>query len=584
MLEELTVRNYALAETINLSFEGGLTILTGETGAGKSIIIGSIGFLLGAKADTTIIRTGAEEASVAAVISVDSGNSDAKTWLDEHDIETDDGRITVRRNIKRNGRTSIFIQNEAVNRSALQEFMVFLFDIHGQHEHESLLRKETHRRYMDRFAGLESLAFEFNKTFNELAEKRKIYENSISNEKEKAARIDLLNFAIEEIDAAALKIGESRDLEAESSMLASFEKLATYVKTASNAVYSGENSVLSLLRTAKSAFDNAAEIDTKLSTLLKRIENVYYETEDITGDLRSYCEGLSFDPARLEIVEERLAKIYKLKKKYSKNQNTDISTEIEKTQEEVVLDYRNMAEAEIEALQSSDQDREKLKNDILLLEKEIAQKASVLSAKRKEASGRLSSRISTILSRLGMPNAAFSVSLERKSAKDDKSILLGPWGADDVEFLIRANIGEEPRELARIASGGELSRIMLAIKTALIIDEDSVNGKNSAETLIFDEIDTGIGGEVALSVGEYLSMAGRKKQILCITHLASIAVRSDHHLKVEKKERDMRTITQVVILQKDDRVSEIARMLSGDRGETSIAHASEMLKKYSSVV
>ncbi|GHT48697.1 DNA repair protein RecN [Spirochaetia bacterium] len=594
MLEELSVRNYALAESLNISFERGLTILTGETGAGKSIIVGSIGFLLGAKADASIIRSGAEDASVSAVLSIDSANTDAAKWLKDHSIEADDGRITVRRNIKMNGRTSIFIQDEAVNRAALQEFMAFLFDIHGQHEHESLLRKETHRRYLDRFAGLEAEALEFNKVFVELAEKRKTYENSITNEKEKAARIELLTFAVDEINDAALKIGETRDLEAESSMLSSFEKLASLVKIAASALYDGDDNVLSLLRTAKSAADSAADIDAKLGTLLKRMEGIYYETEDIVQEFRLYCDGLSFDPQRIETVEERLSKLYKLKKKYVDGNFSNAysslgGSEIEITPEEAILNYKNRAGEEIEALQSSDQDREKLKTAITALERDIAVKAVALSGKRKLASLGLSERISSILTRLGMPNAAFSVSLASKTAKEASSnvsnpatasganMLLGPYGADDIEFLITANIGEAPRELSRIASGGELSRVMLAIKTALIVDEDTENRNNSAETLIFDEIDTGIGGEVALNVGEYLSAAGTKKQIFCITHLASIAARADNHLKVEKTNDGKRTITQVVPLRQEERVGEIARMLSGDKGETAMAHAREML-------
>ncbi|MDR2841650.1 MAG: AAA family ATPase, partial [Spirochaetaceae bacterium] len=319
MLEELSVRNYALIESLSISFNGGLTVLSGETGAGKSIIVGSLGFLLGAKADAQMIRLGAEEAQVSAVISIKETNTDALEWLKKHNIETEDGRIIVRRNIKTNGRTAIYIQNEPLNRSELADFMAFLFDIHGQHAHESLLRKETHRRYLDRFAGLEAEADEFNKIFLELAEKRKTLENSAANERDRGEKIEYLSFAVGEIEQAALKIGENKELESESKRLASYEKLAAHIEAASTALYE-EDSVLSLARKAKAALDAASAIDSSLSAICQRVSSLFYEAEDLSSELREYCSLLSFDPQRLEAVEERLALLYKLKKKYaSKN-------------------------------------------------------------------------------------------------------------------------------------------------------------------------------------------------------------------------------------------------------------------------
>ncbi|GMO27249.1 MAG: DNA repair protein RecN [Termitinemataceae bacterium] len=589
MLEELSVRNFALIESLNINFEKGLSILTGETGAGKSIIVGSLSFLLGAKADSAMIRTGSEEASVSAVITLNPKNKDALEWLKEHDIETEDeigtaGSIIVRRTIKTNGRSSIFIQNENVTRSALAEFMGFLFDIHGQHEHESLLHKENHRRYLDRFAALEAEAHTFNNVFLQLADKRKMLESSIANERERDKRIELLNFSIDEINAAALKIGESKELDAESKRLVSFEKLAAHIDNTSHVLCDSDNSVLNLARKAKTAMENAATIDTSLSALQQRIENLFYEAEDISGEFRTYRDSLSFDPDRLEAVEERLAMLFKLKKKYCGN----ISGTEEKSTEEEILAYKNNAQSEIDALQSSEQDRENLKAEIARLEKDIALKAAQLTSKRKAAAAKLSERISGTLAKLGMSSSVFSVTLEAKSPHDKtetpsdggKRILLGPWGADEIEFLISANVGEAPRELGRIASGGELSRVMLAIKTALILDDEEKDTSNSGDTLIFDEIDTGIGGEVALAVGQYLKMISVKKQIFCITHLASIAVRADNHLKVEKTNDGKRTTTQLVKLQQEDRRAEIARMLSGDKGETALAHADDLLKKY----
>ncbi|GMO52094.1 MAG: DNA repair protein RecN [Termitinemataceae bacterium] len=582
MLEELSVRNYALIENLTLSFERGLTILTGETGAGKSIIVGSLSFLLGAKAEAATIRGGAEEAAVSAVLAVNEGNVDARTWLAGHDIALEDERVIVRRTIKTTGRSSVYIQNVPVSRADLAEFMAFLFDIHGQHAHESLLRPDTHRRYLDRFAGLEAEAAAFNKIFVELSEKRKKFENSLADERDRDARIEILTFSVDEIEKAAIKTGEIRDLEAESSRLVSFEKLSSYVESACSDIFGDIGSAgrqnadaVSLLRRAKASIESAGGIDSSLAALQQRIADIFYEVEDVSSELHSYCESLSFEPARLEQVEERLALLHKLKKKYGARAEGLLG---EKPPEEAILAYKAQAEAEIEALQSSEHDREKLKLDISALEKQIAAAATALTAKRRLASAQLSQRISAILAKLGMKNAIFSVSLELKESMQAGNLRCGPFGADDVEFLISANTGEEPRELARIASGGELSRVMLAIKTALLDDEADV--RNSAETLIFDEIDAGIGGEVALAVGEYLWKIGAKKQIFCITHLASIAVRADNHLKVEKTSDGKRTMTGVSHLKTDERRMEIARMLSGDKGETALAHAGDLLAKY----
>jgi DNA repair protein RecN (Recombination protein N) len=581
MLEELSVRNFALIDSLSLSFEKGFSVLTGETGAGKSIIVGSISFLLGARADAEVIRSGCDEAQVSAVIFVPSG--DALDWLKSRDIETDDGRIVVRRSVKTSGRSSIYIQNVPVTRNELSLFMGFLFDLHGQHAHESLLRKETHRKYLDRFAGLEEEAAAFNKVFLELAEKRKALEASLGSEKDRDTRLEILNYGVEEIEKAAPKNGEIKELEAESQRLSDFEKLAALVNTASSAFFNDEVSLLSLARRARAGMENAAAIDGSLSSLLKRMEDLYYEAEDLAGEFRAYGENLSYDPQRLEAVDERLALLYKLKKKYVP------AAEAAAGEEAGVLAWKDEALTEIEALSGAGENRDKLKAEISGLEKELFSRAASLSAQRAEGATRLSQSITGILSCLGMPRAGFSAAvLSKRAGKDEgggekPSLLCGPWGADDVEFMISANTGEPLKELARIASGGELSRVMLAVKTILSKTEVSER-ESSADTLVFDEIDTGIGGEVALAVGEYLAQIGGRKQIFCVTHLASIAVRADNHLKVEKKViaggSGDRTVTGVTQLGREERRKEIARMLAGDSGAAALAHADELLAKY----
>jgi DNA repair protein RecN (Recombination protein N) len=576
MLEELSIRNYALIENISLSFGGGFNVFTGETGAGKSIIVGSLSFLMGAKAETDVIRTGTEEAAVSALISVHPQNLDVREWLDNRDIQLEDGRIIVRRSIKNTGRGSVFVQNVPVTRGDLSELMALLFDLHGQHNHESLLRKENHRRHLDRFADLEEEAAEFNRVFLELSDRKKTLELSLSSQRDRDTRLELLNYAVEEIAAAAPRRGESRELESEAQKLGDFEKLAAQVNAAAAALYDDEVSLLSQARRARGSLDAALGIDGSLEPLNKRLGDLYFEAEDLAEEFRSYRESLSYDPARLQEIEERLNLLYRLKKKYA----GDSSGPLEQDPEEGILAYKERAEAEIAELSGVEENREKLKAEIAGLEKNIGVRALSLGAKRKEAARALGDGITGILGRLGMPNARFSPALRPKG---QGALVLGPWGAEDVEFLISANAGEPLKDLSRIASGGELSRVMLAIKTALA-SADTQGNDVSPETLIFDEIDTGIGGEVALSVGEYLLKTGERKQIFCVTHLASIAVRAGSHYKVEKgiipSRGGERTVTTVKVLGKHEKRQEIARMLAGDAGTAALAHADDLLAKY----
>ncbi|MDR0322516.1 MAG: DNA repair protein RecN, partial [Treponema sp.] len=565
MLEELSIRNYALIDSITLSFRSGLNVLTGETGAGKSIIVGSLSFLLGGKTETDVIRSGCDEACVSAVISVKKNNTDVNDWLKSKDIECEEDTIIVRRNIKSSGRGSIFIQNIPVTRQDLTEFMGLLFDLHGQHNHESLLRKESHRRYLDHFAGIENEVKSFSQIFLELSEKRKTMEASLKSEKEREERLELLNYAVDEITKAQIHSGEIRELENEAQKLSDFEKLAGFINTAAGCFVDGEQSALSMTRKAKNALDSASAVDSSLSEINRRFENLYYEAEDIAGDFRSYRDNLTFDPKRLEEVNERLVLLHKLKKKYAADCQSG-------GEEDAILLYKTNAEAEIGALSNAEEDRAKLKAQISVIEKNIVAKAQILREKRTAASAKLSQLITGILKDLGMPNAGFKAAINPK--QNEGQISFGPYGTEEVEFLISANTGEPLKDLAKIASGGELSRVMLAIKTALLSDNLSESSREESagvETLVFDEIDAGIGGEVALKVGEYLTKIAKYKQIFCVTHLASIAVRADNQFKVEKKTEGGRTYTGIGPLSAEGRRKEIARMLAGDAGEAALA-------------
>ena len=573
MLEELSVRNYALIDNLSISFDNGLNILSGETGAGKSIIVGSLSFLLGGKADADVIRTGCEEAGVSAVIRINKNNHDVLEWLRNQDITVDDRTIVVRRNIKTSGRTSIYVQNIPLTRTDLAELMGLLFDLHGQHDHESLMRKDMHRRCLDRFAGIEEEVAQFKTLFTSLAEKKKAYELSLNSERNREERIELLTYAVDEITKASPKAGESRELEAEAQRLSSFEKLSRETGNVTSFLFDGEASVLSLARKARSSLESAASMDESLVGFCKRMDELYYEAEDLSEELRSYRDGLSYDPGRLEEVEERLQLLFRLKKKYGKPVPGENGRE--KSEEEAILDYKTNAEQEIAALSQSEENRGKLAGEISALEKTMIGKAAELSTKRNHAAQKLGVEINSILLRLGMPKARFSVTTSSKGRGQGGNVIIGPYGADDVEFLFSANVGEPLKELSRIASGGELSRVMLAIK-AVLAESDTI------ETLVFDEIDSGIGGEVALAVGEYLEKMGGIKQIFCITHLASIAVHADNHILVEKKDAASRTQTTVHMLSGKERREEIARMLAGDsEGTAALAHADDLLAKYS---
>ncbi len=562
MLESLVIRDFALIDGVDIDFLPGLNVLSGETGAGKSILIGALSFLLGGKADSDSIRTGAEEASVSGSLLLHRISDETRSWLAERGVEIEDDRILLRRTLRANGRGSAFIQARAVTRSELEEFTGLLFDIHGQHEHQGLLKADAHRRYLDRFAGLESEVNDFSALFQDLAEKRKTADRLEEHERERAQRIELLSFAIDEISKVAPMPGETEALEGESKRLAEFERLAQAVESASSCLFDQEESALPSLRKVVSFVDTASHVDGALSALASRIGDLFFELEDAADQLRHYRDDLRYEPERLEQVEERLQLLFRLKKKYGSS-------------EEEVLAYAEDAAAGIAKLRGENEDSQTLQRSIAQLEKELARKADLLTSARTAAAARLSESVCTTLGALGMQRAQFSIQVASK-LHGERSRTIGPYGADDVAFLISPNPGEPLKELSKIASGGELSRVMLALKTALA-EVDSV------QTMVFDEIDSGIGGEVALAVGAHLQALAKKKQVFCITHLATIAARADNNLKVEKQTDGHRTRTTVSTLEGPVLREELARMLAGDSaGDAALAHAGALLKKFSS--
>jgi DNA repair protein RecN (Recombination protein N) len=560
MLEELLIKNYALIDTLQVSFNTGLNVLTGETGAGKSIIVGALGFLLGGKTDVSSIRSGCEEMEVSAIVSLSSDSKDAIEWLSVHGLQSEDGQIVLRRTLKQNGRSTAYIQGTPVSKTDLSEFTSCLFDLHGQHDQQALLRIDTHRRYLDRFAGLESEVMGFTSIFLALSDIRKKIEESRAAEKDRSNRLDLLRFAVDEISSSKIRIGEIEELEQEEHRLASWEKLAKTIDTACSLLSDDELSSINTLRKSSAALDASSRLDSTIKPLSERLSNCFYEIEDCSEQLKAYRDSLVYDPARMEELEDRLSALYKLKKKYGES-------------EQEILDFQSNSLQEIDQLEHFEENQGKLINQASLLEQELLASSHKISQARKKAAEDLQKRVSSILATLGMVKAAFVVEVRPKISESGKKSF-NQWGADEVEFFISANLGEPLRELGKTASGGELSRIMLAIKTVLA-NTDMVG------TLIFDEIDTGIGGEVAVAVGQHLASLGTCKQIFCITHLASIAVRADNHLLVRKYTQEGRTGTGLTCLSEQERRQEIARMLAGDSGDVAaLTHADELLAKY----
>ena len=564
MLEELDIKNFALIDSSHVDFNKGFTVLSGETGAGKSILIGSLAFLLGGKASPDQIRTGMHEAQISGSFLIDS--EEAFAWLEEHGMEAEDGRVLLRRLIRDTGKSSAWICGVPVTRTDLASFADFLVDIHGQHEQQSLMKVADHRRYLDIYADVVDEVNAFTGLYNQLVEKRRVLDSLNSNEAERAEKIDMLSFAVNEITEAKLKASEDEELEAEESKLTSFEKLYSEIEEITASFEGDDNSggIIPALKRMTGTSSRAVELDRNLTELENRLQSAFYEMDDIASEFRRYRNSLVFDPDRLVQVQERLDVIYRLKKKYAGGVNGTVAD---------IMAYLDKAQKQLEELTGSGADKSAIEKEISDLERKVYAAAKQLSEKRKRASEKMSVAVEEILSKLGMKDTRFRVNLTEKEGNGVEQ-KCGPYGMDNIEFLISANPGSPLLPLAKIASGGELSRVMLALKTIL-------SAADLAGTLVFDEIDTGIGGEVAVAVGEHMKKLSAKKQILCITHLASIAVYADNQIKIQKGVEGNTTSTNVFPIEGQDRISEIARMLSGDSvSQASLEHAASMLKQY----
>ena len=577
MLEDLTIKDFALIDQDYLEFTKGFTVLSGETGAGKSILIGALSFLLGGKADIQQIRAGKKEASVSGTfvlpgnlpvrseIAEDDEARNAIEWLSLHGIEIENDRVLLRRIIRDNGKSGAWINSTPVTRADLAQFSSFLVDIHGQHEHQSLMKVSEHRKFLDSRAGITADVDAFTAKYAVLVAKRKQLAQYNMSDSERLRKLDMMSFAVQEISEAKLKPNEDSELEEEQARLSSYEKIYSDVDSIDQMLSNDESGVIGLLKKIRRDSMHVTELDKSLSALDERLEAAFYELSDISDEFSSYKSKLVYDPNRLQTVEERLSLIYNLKKKYASSVNAPLSE---------VFAYFEEAQRYIEENGDGNNKKDALAAEIKVLEKEVLAAADKLTQARKATAATLNSEVDAILAKLGMKGTSFTVQINQKAGSDLEQ-LCGPYGKDDIEFLISANPGNPPLPLAKIASGGELSRVMLALKT-IFAQNDGV------ETLIFDEIDTGIGGEVAVAVGAHIKNLSKNRQIFCITHLASIAVYADNQIKIEKSVSGEITSSNVYPVEGEARVAEIARMLSGDADTSqSLDHARSLLKKFS---
>lgn len=553
MLEHLHIRNVALIKESEISFGDGLNILTGETGAGKSMIIDSLQFALGGRAGKDFLRHGEKQAAVEALFSVQSQALTEK--LAENGIvPEEDGTLLITRTLSEAGKSVCRINGSTVTVGMLKEIAEDMIDIYGQHEHQSLLNPVKHIRLLDRFcgAGFGEAMEEYKNSRQRLKDLEKQLTILIGDESQREQRMDMLLFQKEEIEAAELQEGEEDALLEQKKRLSSMERLIRLTGESVTLLYDGDDrapSACDQLGDALAKLQEAAEYDAALSPLADALADGYAAVEDCVRELKREAEKQEADPEELERIEERLQLFYKLKRKYGGSI-------------EAVLEFYEKAVQELEFLSNSSEKAAELSAKKAAEEKRLSALAEMLTARRRATAEQVEEQIETALHDMEMKHARFHIQIEEKA----------DWGADGkdkVEFLISANAGEPLKPLAKIASGGEMSRVMLALKTVLV-DADEIG------TFIFDEIDTGVSGRTARRVGEKMRFLGGKRQLLCITHLPQIAAMADNHFLIEKESDAGETVTRVTALDEEGAVREVARLMN-DVTETTLAAARELL-------
>jgi DNA repair protein RecN (Recombination protein N) len=550
MLTDLFIKNFAIIDNLHVAFRPGLNILTGETGAGKSIIIDAVNLILGGRASADLIRTGEEEATVEALFDL-SGHPAILGRLAETGVECA-GELLVKRMVSRSGRNRVFVGGGLSTIAALADLARQLINIYGQHESQTLLKPDNHLRLLDEFGGLGDLRGQFTRIFDDYRKTATEIRRIEEGEREAARRIDLLSFQSEEIARVSLAADEEEELVRERQLLAHGEKLLHNSREAYELLYGGDAAILGGVRQVLSYVEEIKRIDPSLAQLHDTLNGAHIQLEDAALALRDYASRVEADPQRLQTVDDRLDLINRMKKKYAPTVGE-------------ILAYKEEIDLELEALQRREVIRAELDQALTELETRLADKGAELSAARAGAAGRLKVAMERELHELAMKNALFAVALEKLPEPRGN-------GQERAEFLFSPNPGETPKSLARIASGGELSRLMLALK--------QIHPESDVPTLVFDEVDSGIGGATSALVGQKLKRVATGQQVLCITHLPQVAAFADCHFLVEKRVAEGRTVTSVLPLDEQGRVAEMARMLGGARiTEKTLEHAREMIEE-----
>lgn len=552
VLRELRVRSYAVIDDVTLELGPGLNVLTGETGAGKSLLVGALSLLLGERASSEVVRAGEEKATVEAGFDV-TGQGPVAERCRESGLEPEDGWLVLRREVQREGRNRVWVNGSPATVGLAGDLGSALVDLHGQHEHQALLRPAAQRRILDAYAGAKELVGDVRELHGELRRIREEKERLERRAGELRERADYLRFKAEEIEGAELEAGEEEELEVEANRLAHSEELLSLTGTLYEEIYAGERSLVDRLGELRRSLSELARIDPDAEEFGDLHESALQTLQELGRRLGEYRGSVDHDPERLERARERLDEIRRLTRKYGG------------TVEEVAEAGRE-ARRELERLEGSDEAIGELERRVEEVEERLRERAEELSAARREAAGDLEGAVSDMLPALGMEEGRFQVRFDPLEEP-------GPHGAEEVEFVVTLNVGFDPGPLARIASGGELSRVMLALK-AVLADVDEI------PCLVFDEIDAGIGGKVSRQVAERLAEVANRHQVFAITHLPRIAARADAHFRVEKSQAGGTAATGIRRLEGEERVDEVARMLGGDpESEVSRRHARELLEE-----
>ncbi len=567
MLTELRVENFAIIDKLELQFFPGLITFTGETGAGKSIILGALETILGGRADSTLIRSGVERANVEATFFLpESARQAINTLLENEDLLDDPDHLTLGREIRRSGRNVARINGRSVGVSLLREVGEYLVDIHGQSEHLSLLRVSQHLGLLDRYADTEDLLTPYQQVYRQLQAAQKQLETLHKSERDAARRADLLVYQIDEIEAAHLKAGEEQELREERNRLANAEGLASLSQAALQLLDEGapeSPAVSDLLGSVVESLAQIARLDPAQASLAAQAESIFETINDLSLSLRAYLESIEFNPKRLEQVEERLGLIHNLKRKYGDTI-------------EAVNAFAANAQKELEAINHAEERIAELEAEIQSLYPQLAERGLALSQKRRASAAELQRAVENELNDLRMAGARFQVDFQRRpdpqgvSLPDGERVAFDASGLERIEFLVETNPGEGFKPLVKIASGGETSRLMLALKNVLA-------SADHVPTLIFDEIDQGIGGRVGTVVGHKLWRLARAHQVLCITHLPQLAAFGQQHFQVQKQVEQGRTLTHVAQVNDESRLQELAQML-GEVSVGTLKSAQELLQ------